>query len=170
MTSIENENHNDESCCCSILNCADSFWEKYKHHSGKVAIGLSVLGATCSVLVGIHVVASSVALAITNGAIFFSGICYEKLKSANVALESDNQSLRRMTTLANYQFGSANGQSVSAIPSVSNSTPPSTASTQYERTIAFKPNEPIASDNLFLRDGKLLWKQATETPSNGNLQ
>lgn len=90
---MNNENEN-ENKCWSILDCADEFWNKYKHHSGKISIGISILGAVSSILVGKYIIAGSVALAITNASIFMSGIAYEKLNIEHTKVESENKSLQ----------------------------------------------------------------------------
>lgn len=103
------ENTDDEKSYFGILNKADEIWNAYKHHSGKVSIGLSILGGVSSILVGNLIIAGSVCLAITNTAIFFSGIAYEKLNVDYKIVSSENKSLinekndlvRRLT---NYHF------------------------------------------------------------------
>lgn len=134
MTTNEQNNEEYECCCCDVLRLGDRLWKEYKHHSGKVAIGLSILGGASSIIVGFNAVAGSVALAITNSAVFFSGVCYEKLKSQNAALENDNQSLRRQTTLLNFRMQTAT-------PSQQSNelqTPESVDGTQYESVQPFR--------------------------------
>lgn len=101
MSEIEDK----KNCCFSLLDSFDGFWAEYKHHSGKVSIILSSIGAISSILVGQHILIGSIALTITNTAIFFSGIAYEKLKAENHKLNSDVESqkqiLRRLTILPN---------------------------------------------------------------------
>lgn len=93
MSDLENDNN---SCCSFFLNKLDQLWAEYKHHSGKVSIGLSVLGGLSSILVGKYIIIGSVAIAITNSAVFMSGIAYEKLKSENKQLNSDCESHKEM--------------------------------------------------------------------------
>lgn len=148
MIETSKDQKKDEECCgscCDLLDDANLFWNRYKHHSGKVAIGLSILGAVSAILVGTSAIAGSVALAITNSAIFFSGICYEKLKSINAALENDNHSLRKQTQLLNFKFGTSNQDSTESHRMQDVETPKSTTSTQYEPVKPFKANEPTTN-------------------------
>jgi hypothetical protein len=132
------EEEKRKCCCSSVLDWSDDFWQDYKKHSGKFAIALSVLGGISSILIGIKLIPASIALAITNSATFFSGVCYEKLKSENKLLETDNQSLRRQTTFVNnFKFPASESSTILE-------TPKSTTSTQYETVKPFKnSNEPI---------------------------
>jgi len=91
---MSSENTENTNITCGIFDFADTIWAKYKHHSGKVSIGLSVLGFATSILIGKYVIIGSVGLAITNTAIFFSGIAYEKLNVENTKISSENESLQ----------------------------------------------------------------------------
>jgi hypothetical protein len=82
------------SCFCGCLDAGDAFWERYKRHSGKVSIVLSILGVVAASLSSQIPLAGTIATSITNLAIFFSGIAYEKLSGESKVLESDLLSLK----------------------------------------------------------------------------
>lgn len=135
----------DENCCCvSIVKYLEDKWDEYKHHSGKVSIALSIAGAVSAILAGKLIIAGAIALTITNTAIFFSGIAYEKLTNENKNLKTDNESLqnenRRMTS---FKFP----------PDQPNGTPrtisQSSTQTMYEEVVPFKPShEPHFAFNV----------------------
>lgn len=100
------EKTDDNCCCCEYI---DNIIEQYEKHSGKIAIGLSILGTISSILVGKAIIAGSIAMAITNGAIFFSGLMTEKIVGKKREIEKDNVSLKnemdkRMTLIDNFKF------------------------------------------------------------------
>ncbi|RTL06733.1 hypothetical protein EKK58_04320 [Candidatus Dependentiae bacterium] len=104
-TSTEDENY----CVCNCLDFTDDFWKKYKHHSGKVSIGISILGGVGAVLSGVSIVASSIVIGVTNVAIFFSGLAYEKLNNQakqiideNISLQNDKNELVKRLTVYNF--------------------------------------------------------------------
>ena len=84
------EDNNTKNCG----DVVDNFWEEYKKHSGKVSIFLSVLGGVGAILAGKLILASSIVLGVTNVAIFFSAVCYEKLQGDMKLLKKDNSSLK----------------------------------------------------------------------------
>jgi len=127
-----------DNCFCGLLDTFDQFWDKYKHHSGKVSIVLSICGVVAAALSSHVVVAGAVATSITNTAIFFSGIAYEKLSSESRALESDLATLRN-----------ENQRQQSVIATLSPRATESTAS-HYEDVRPFRlPTEPI-TQSVFL--------------------
>jgi len=77
-----------------VLDKFDNFWDKYKIHSGKISITISVIGGIGAILSGSHIVAGSVIIGITNLAIFFSGLAFEKLTNEFQNLEESNISLK----------------------------------------------------------------------------
>jgi hypothetical protein len=106
-------NNKNESCLCEALDWGESFWNKYRHHSAKISIGLSILGGVSAILVGKFIIGGAICLAITNSAIFISGLALEKanndvtnLETHNETLKKDNTELNefRRTTMANYNF------------------------------------------------------------------
>lgn len=88
-------NTNDKKSCCAVLDYLDDFWLSYKHHSGKISLGLSILAAGSSILVSQHILLGSVALGLTNSAVFFSSIAYEKLNAENQTLHSECESVKQ---------------------------------------------------------------------------
>jgi len=84
----------EENKTKNCLNLFDGFWQEYKHHSGKVAIGLSILGGVSAILVGKFIIVGSVAIAVTNASVFFTSIAYEKLNGEYKKLDCDNKSLQ----------------------------------------------------------------------------
>lgn len=134
-----------ENCCCSCLNFSDDFWNKYKKHTGKVSIGISVLGGIGAILAGKLVIAGSIVVGVTNVAIFLSGLALEKFKADNNLLEKDNDSLKNEKTdmirrLTNYQFPRENnilrhGSNINKLISIED----------YLNQDSFS-NEPINSD------------------------
>ena len=97
---------NNETDCCGV---AEGFWNKYKRHSGKISITISILGGAGSVALGLGVAIGSVVLAITNIGVFFSGVAYEILKARETQLVKDNVSLNEekkiyIRRLTNYNF------------------------------------------------------------------
>ena len=103
----EQENKTDCNCCCGLLDCVDSFWDKYRHHSGKISVGISVLGAVSAILAGQHIILGSIMVGITNISVFFSGLAYEKLnsqaKKLNEDCESQKQMIRKLTMAPNFE-------------------------------------------------------------------
>lgn len=109
MTEQENaqENKNDCYCCCGLLDFADTFWQKYRYHSGKISIGISVLGSVSAILTGQHLITGSIMVGITNVSVFFSGLAYEKLnnqaKKLNDDCESQRQMIRKLTMAPRFE-------------------------------------------------------------------
>jgi hypothetical protein len=85
----------EENNCCECLVSAQKIWDKYKYDvSPPIAITLSVLGASGALLLPHFAVLGSITLAITNTAIFFSGIMLNQLNTENKVLLTDNITLR----------------------------------------------------------------------------
>lgn len=116
----------EEKTYCDGLN---DILDKYQKHSGKISICLSIIGGVSAILVGKFIIAGSIAIAITNASLFFSGLMTEQIVNKKNIVENENKSLknemtRKMTLMDNFKF--------SQTPS--NITPPSAISeeTQYE--------------------------------------
>lgn len=96
-----------------MLAKLDEFWDEYKVHSGKVSLGISIVGGIGAILAGNSIIAGSIVIGVTNVAIFFSSIAYEKLvndlnntKKDNESLKNEkNEMIRRFTE---YQFPEEN--------------------------------------------------------------
>lgn len=92
--------------CCTCIDTLDAFWEKYKYKiSSPLAVGLSICGALCGLLVSYNIVIGGVAVAVTNCSVFFTSILLSKFSSENKYLNNDNVSLknenRRLTIFHN---------------------------------------------------------------------
>ena len=125
---IETENKEKEK---TYMEMFDEFLEDYQKHSGKVSIGLSVLGGVSAILAGKLIIAGSIAVGITNASLFFSGLMIEKIVNKKNIIENENKSLKnemqkRMTLINNFQFPQDSQTNISPI---SPTTPVSTAST-----------------------------------------
>lgn len=142
-------NENEDNINCSLLDYADEFWLKYKHHSGKVSIALSILGGVSAILVGKYIIVGSIAIAITNASVFMSGIAYEKLNTENTKMTNENKSLQnekndlvRRLTHFHFPHDASNITPSNGTPNNSNAS----TSTNYEEVKEFKLNRNIIID------------------------
>lgn len=124
----------EEITCCDKIN---NFLDDYQKHSGKIAIALSVIGGVSAILVGKFIIVGSIAIAITNASLFFSGLMTEQIVNKKTIVENENKTLkdemtRKMTLIDNFRFP----QTPSCI------TPPSALSeeTIYEPVFEIKIN------------------------------
>jgi len=125
----------EEESCCDKLN---NFLDKYQKHSGKISIGLSIIGGVSAILVGKFIIVGSIAIAVTNASLFFSCLMTEQIVNKKNIVENENKSLkdemtRKMTLIDNFKFPQT----------PSNITPQSTISeeTQYEPIYEIKINQ-----------------------------
>ncbi len=119
--------------CCDKLN---NILEKYQKHSGKISIGLSIVGGVSAILVGKFIIVGSIAIAITNASLFFSGLMTEQIVNKKNIVENENKSLkdemtRKMTLIDNFKFPQTPATPVSAM----------SEETQYEPVFEIKINK-----------------------------
>lgn len=96
----------EEMTCCDKFN---NILDKYQRHSGKISICLSIIGGVSAILVGKFIIAGSIAIAITNASLFFSGLMTEQIVNKKNIVENENKSLkdemtRKMTLIDNFKF------------------------------------------------------------------
>ena len=96
----------EEITCCDKIN---NFLDDYQKHSGKIAIALSVIGGVSAILVGKFIIVGSIAIAITNASLFFSGLMTEQIVNKKTIVENENKTLkdemtRKMTLIDNFRF------------------------------------------------------------------
>jgi len=122
----------------NIIEKFDEFLDEYQKHSGKISIGLSILGGISAILVGKFIIVGSIAIGITNASLFFSGLMIEKIVNKKNIIANENKTLknelsRRITLMDNFKFPKTPSE-------ITNITPKSNVSTNthYEEVIEIK--------------------------------